>query len=387
MSFNYKNFLYLFFIFICLTIVADACKQNNEAYLNDDKLTINLKWNKAYTTETKQMVETGLLWSFSFFGANLPRGSFNESKVWNNNIVTINLNKLGFNTEATTALSKLVVAFKQSEEYKKKGAIDIGRFIALTVNSSNHYYAITGISKTFHQFKIGKVFDSKQFLVTNSSISSHDRLIDLPDSNNLDYRKDAYVSNECEGRISEGKNKITSFEVTEQMKNGQFRYAIYDTLGFLLTAANGAAGKPAKCLWCHETNIQTLFTNQVDEPGYYGAEQFKYIISRNTITLNNYRNSLQSDIDFIKKQDHTQIELLYISFMETSAERLSNEWGISIIEIETLLAGIKTHDHDEFTFLKNLYYRKEIEKFAPFSSLRAPDSAREISLYEPNLIY
>jgi hypothetical protein len=212
-------------------------------------------------------------------------------------------------------------------------------------------------------------------------------LIDLPDSNNLDYRKDAYVSNECEGKISEGKKKITSFEVTEQMKNGQFRYAIYDTSGYLLTAANGSAGKPAKCLWCHETNIQTLFTNQVDEQGYYGAEQFKYIVSRNTITLNNYRNSLQSDIDFIKKQDHTQIELLYISFMETSAERLSNEWGISVTEIQTLLAGIQTHDHDEFTFLKNLYYRNDIEKFAPFSSLRAPDSARETSLYEPNLIH
>ena len=372
---------------VMLLAIFDSCAYDKEIGLPQNDLTINLKWNKAYSTETLQQVEIGLLWVFSFLGADLPKGSFKEAVVWNNNLVSINFYKLGFNVEGTNALSKLIAAFKQSDEYKKTRAIDLGRFISLTLNSSNHYYAITGMAKSFLQFKTEKVFDSKQFLATNSSISSHDRLIDLPDSNNLDYRKDAYVSNECEGKISEGKNKITSYEVTEQMQNGQFRYAIYDTSGFLLTAANGTAGKPAKCLWCHETNIQTLFTNQVDEPGYYGAEQFKYIVSRNTITLNNYRNSLQSDIDFTKKQDHTQMELLYISFMEPSAERLSNEWGISVIEIQTLLARIPTHDHVEFNFLKNLYYRNDIEKFAPFSSLRAPNSARETSSYEPNLIH
>ncbi|TAE79986.1 MAG: hypothetical protein EAY81_10800 [Bacteroidetes bacterium] len=351
-----------------------------------DKYGLTLRWNKGYASETKQMAETGFLWALSFLGAELPKGAFNQAVVWDNNNLIVNFSKLGFNEQGLQALSTLVVHFKQSEEYQKKGAIDLGRFIALTLNSSYHYYAIVGMPKTFQEFKQGKVLDSKRFAATNSSISLVDRIIELPDSNNTDYKKSAYIANECEGRIKEGKGQTAYIEVKEQLPNGQFRFAIYNNSGGLLSSSKGPAGKPAKCLWCHEINIQPLFAEQTDEPGFYSGEMFNYIVNRDFLRLKNYRKTLQSDIDFTRRQDHEYTELLYISFMEPNAERLALEWGMSLDLVKEKLIGLPTHKHSEFEYLGELYFRDEIDKLAPFLSLKPPTSAREESLYEPNLI-
>ncbi len=390
MKSNPKIIIYITFFVWCAAILLNACKHEVEQPMPDDispnQYRMELRWNKAYATETKEMVEAGFLWAMSFLGAEWPKGSFEKAVIWNNNNVVVDFQQLGFQQQSLEALAKLIAQFKQSEEYKTKGAIDIGRFVTLTINASHHYYAITGIAKTYDLFKQGKVFDAKQFAATNSTISSHDRIIDLPDSNNTDYRKSAFISNECEGKIKDGKQRVTSFEVKEQMANGQFRFAIYDTTGGMLTAANGSAGKPAKCLWCHETTIQTLFAEQVDEPNYYGAEMFKYIVNRNIKVLAAYRNTLQTDVDFEKWRDHTYMELLYITFMEPSADRLAQEWGISVNEVKVRLNNVPTHSHGEFTYLGALYFREDVEPFSPYTAVRPPSSAREKSVYEPNLI-
>lgn len=385
-----KHSLYLFLIIYVVLICFNSCKHEPESLVSEgatsERYAMTLHWSKSYPTETKQMVEAGFLWAMSFLGADWPKGSFKKAVVWNNNSLQVDFNQLGFHQQGLEALAKLIAQFKQSEEYQKTGAIDIGRFVALSLNSTNHYYAITGMAKTYDAFKLGKVFDAKQFAATNSSISSHDRIIDLPDSNNMDFRKSAYVSNECEGKIKEGKQRITSFEVKEQMANGQFRFAIYDTTGVMLTAANGFAGKPAKCLWCHESTIQTLFADQVDEPNYYGAEMFKYFVNRNIKVLAAYRNTLQADIDFEKWRDHTYMELLYITFMEPSADRLAQEWGMSLNEVKDRLKNVPTHLHGEFTYLGTIYFREDVEPFSPYTAVKPPSSAREKSVYEPNLI-
>lgn len=383
---KFRIIIYVVMLFTCASIVLEACKHKEENAIIADKYTIQLKWNKAYNSETKEVVEKGFLWALCFLGANLPKTSFSKSLSWKNEVLTVNFYRLGFKEHSLNAISKVLVLFKQSEEYQTTGAIDIGRFISLTINSSNHYYAITGIATSFPNFTKTKVFDSKKFAATNSTISNHDRVIYLPDSTNTDYKNDAYVAEEYNGKINEVNAYITSYEVAEQMENGQFRFAIYDTIGKLLTASYGPAGKPAKCLWCHETNIQRLFADQIDEPSYYGAEQFKYIIKRNNNKLTDYRNTLQSDIDFNKKQDHTFSELLYISFMEPSAERLALEWNLSIIKVKEKLAGLPTHVHSEFGYLGQLYFRAEIDHLAPYSSIKPPTAARDKSVYEPNLL-
>jgi hypothetical protein len=390
MKTNNRGIIYVFFLLCCAAIAFNACKHESDELETKQPIEENnslvLRWNKAYAAETKQMAETGFLWALSFLGAELPKGSFNEGVLWNQNNLIVDFKKLGFNQQGLQALSKLISHFKQSEEYKKLRAIDLGRFVTLTLNASNHYYAIVGMPKTFGEFKQGKLFDSKQFASTNSTISLHDRIIDLPDSNNTDYRKSAYIANECEGKISQGKGRIEFFEVKEQLPNGQFRFAIYDTTGGLLTASNGPAGKPAKCLWCHEIYIQTLHAEQTDEPGYYTGEMFKYIVERNFSVLKNYRINLQGDIDFERRQDHAYTELLYITFMEPTAERLALEWGQTVEEVKVKLAGLPTHQHNEFVYLGELYDRSDVDALAPYAAVRPPGSAREKSLYEPDLI-
>lgn len=384
------HFLIYLSVLACFVIVLNAFKfkenKTEQSFTNKNEHTIILKWNKAYPTDTKAFAETGLLWALSFLGAELPQGSFAKSTKWNKEKLHLNLSKVGFNENSLNAFSQLVIELKKSEEYKLNGAIDLGRFIALTINSSNHYYAITGISKTLGEFKQNKVFDQKQFAATNSSITTTDRIIDLPDSTLTDFAKMAYISNECVGRIKNGESSIYEYEVKEQLVNGQFRFAVYDSLGMLVNAARKNSGKPAKCLWCHESNIQPLITKQMDEPGFYTSNFFEYIIAKNLSTLKNYRIKLKSDIDYIKKQDHTYMELLYISFMEPSAERIALEWNMNINKVKKLLSNLTTHKHEEFEMLGDLYNRNEIEQLAPYKSIKPPSNAREKSEYEPDLI-
>ena len=72
--------------------------------------------------------------------------------------------------------------------------------------------------------------------------------------------------------------------------------------------------------------------------------------------------------------------------MEPSAKRLSIEWSININEIENLLDGIPTHNYDEFPFLGDLYFREEIDQYAPFSGLPVSSSVREKSNREVNYV-
>lgn len=386
MRINRIGIYFFLLVVFSFTIIFEACKHKEETPINNEKYKITLKWNKAYELQTKQDVETGFIWALSFLGAELPKGCKADGLVWNANIVEVDFYRLGFNSLALEAISKLLNIFKQSEEFKKNGAIDIGRFLALTLNSSNHYYAITGIARTLDGFKKDKILDSKQFVVTNSAISTHNRIIVLPDSTNFNFLKDAFIAKEGNGNLNDDNFRITSFEVFDQMKNGQFRFAIYDTLGMINSAAMGKAGKPAKCLWCHEIFFQPLYFEQVEIPGFYNSSQFLKIINSNSLALSVYRNNLSSEIDFTKKQDHTFTELLYISFMEPNAERIALEWEMSIDSVKEKLKGLPTHLHSEFEYLGNLFEREEVDKLAPYLSIRPPSSAREKSSYEPDLI-
>jgi len=42
-----------------------------------------------------------------------------------------------------------------------------------------------------------------------------------------------------------------------------------------------------------------------------------------------------------------------------------------------LLSGLPTHEHEEFTFLGELYDRKDLESIAPYTPLGVSSSVRE----------
>jgi hypothetical protein len=383
-----KRISFIFLLFLSVIISVDSCR--HDPVIRAEPLTINLRWNQAYSSETEEQVLTGLRWCLSFLSANLPAGQDDELFQWKSStLLQLDLTKAGFHAEAFVALSKLIPRLKESEEYVTSGGIDIGRFVMLTLNSSHHYYAITAAAPDYLYFRNRYTFETKQAAVIESEVSKKHRLVEFPGDSLV--QRSGYVSHQLNGSLLSGSYTTAENEVMDIMPNGQLRFAVYDVQGKRQLASDtnySRAGKPAKCLWCHEINIQIPHTAQTEVNGFYTPSEFKAKVASRRFLLDTYRQNLPpSSIDFNKKQDHTQMELLYISFMEPSAERLAIEWNVTLAEVMQKTAGLPTHLHTEFPFLGVLYNRKDVDPLSPYRYIRVPDSARELSGYEPNLIY
>ena len=184
--------------------------------------------------------------------------------------------------------------------------------------------------------------------------------------------------------------EIYEYETLELLPNGQLRFGIFDANGIRIPAADAThtnAGKAAKCMWCHESTINPLFAPQTDYPNYLTYNELQNTLQGYRIQHNDNKTTLfPNGVDFTQTQQHTLTELLYISFMEPSAERLSFEWNLPLPEVENMLSGLETHIYDEFPFLGNLYHREDIEPFAPFQGLQVSSSVREPSEIEVNYL-
>lgn len=382
----------LLFILAIVIIAVNGCKHDpglQEQQEAPGALQIDLKWNKAYASQTPYMVETGLQWCFSFLGATLPVNTYPTGIKWKSAfIISIDFNRLGFNETALRAFSALLPVLKASEEYRHTGAVDIGRFVMLTINSSNHYYKITGAKHRLEDFKAGYTYETLQAAFAESSVSRGHRVISIPSG--PDVLKWGFIGASGTGSLLNGTFHVTEHEVLDIMPNGQFRVAIYNEENELAPVADSMhtfAGKPAKCLWCHEVQLKRTYDGVTNVPGYHPIDSFQQIVERRQSVLDNYRSRLTTRLDFTKWPEHSLLELLYISFMEPSAERLANEWNMSVHEVQQKLSGLNTHLHDEFLYLGDLYYRKDVDAFSPYKGIRVPDNAREQSAYEPDLIH
>jgi hypothetical protein len=351
---------------------------------------INLRWIKAYPDETREDVVRGLAWCLSFLGATLPQGAMENAMEWQSeNVFTLNVSLLGFNPQATVALQKLFSVFKRSEEYDRCGGMDLGRFVMLTLNSSSHYYEITGAKKTYSAFRAQYTFADKKAAVLVSTVALGNRLIELSEADATE--EIAFVALEGKGSVALNNFVVEEFEAMDIMPNGQLRFALYDADGKLKAAASPVlteAGKPSKCLWCHEISLLPPFEDNHQLADFYSTREFKEEIDRRTNLLESYRKQLASDIDFTKRQEHTKAELLYLSFTEPSAERLAGEWNLPLPEVRKRLHGIATHKQHEFAYLgETLYWRKDVEELGPFKNLPLPDDARDFSQVEPDLFH
>ena len=324
---------------------------------------------------------TGIKWGLSRLGASLPASNLGISIQ--NNIITIDIIKLGFNNNAQNKILQLIEIIKNSGEYQTTHAIDLGRFIALTLGASEHYYEIIGTPQNLEDILNNYEFLPEQGYVNNSTISLEHRIINFSEQIELNQ---LFLSKEIDSITGE----IYEYETIELLPNGQIRFGIYDAFGVRITAANPNhtnAGKPAKCMWCHESSINPLFNPQNDLDGYLTYNELQNtLLNYRSLHFNNRQNLFPNGVDFSQTQEHTLTELLYISFMEPSAERLSYEWNMSLEEVETLTNGISTHVYEEFPFLGNLFYRDDIKELAPFEGLDVSSSVREVSEREVNYL-
>jgi hypothetical protein len=200
-----------------------------------------------------------------------------------------------------------------------------------------------------------------------------------------------FIAQTGTGDISKNSFRASEFETMQLMPNGQFRFAIYDETGQLIPAANKTlsnAGKPSKCLWCHEINLQTTHgeTPDASSATYYTSTNFNDRVRDLRDLVQRYRIAMDQDLDYRRTQDHAFGELLYITFMEPSAMRLSSEWHMNIADVKNKLLPFATHRNHEHEDIGDLYDRLEVEALSPFPTVKFPTSAREASPVEPRYI-
>jgi hypothetical protein len=354
--------------------------------LSDPHDVIVLRWVAAYPGESRSDVETGLLWGLSLLGANLPADA--EVLSWRGDKVTVDLARAQVLEQSSTAWRELIAEMKRSGEYRKHGAIDIGRFLALTLGDSDRYYALTAAQRSYAAARQRYRFDARPAAIVKSAVAYGNRVVDISIAERADQV--AFVAFEGDGVVADGTFVAREMELVDMMPNGQLRFAMYDPDGRLKQAASerlSAAGKPAKCMWCHESGLQSTFVAYAGVRGFHDRAQFDAAIAAHRALLLNYRDRLHAQIRFRNLQDHTFAELLYLSFEEPSLARLSREWGVSVERAGELLRGKSTHAQAEFDYLgKSLYRRQDVDALAPYQVLAAPPDARESSGPGTNLV-
>jgi hypothetical protein len=357
----------------------------------DPSLVIKLRWIKSYPSQSRSQVDTGLFWALSFLGAKLPADAAVIS--WDGTIVTLDLDAAGVAETSKGAWKKLLHVLESGDEYRMMGGIDIGRFVFLSLCSSHQYYALTGVSADYAEFRARHTFAPKQAAIVESAVAHGNRLIEV--GQGKDINSVVFVAFEGAGALQDHSFQKADIETLDLMENGQLRFGLYDLEGHLKPATTPAlteAGKPSKCLWCHEINLQPPFKNVTDLEGYYSAKEFKELVAAATRVIAGYRKTLASKVDFTRLQDHSNAEDLYLSFAEPTASRLAAEWNMPVERVEQLLAGrnLKTHPHseriDDDVLGDNLYDRNDVDSLAPYATIRGPSDMREASSYEPNLL-
>lgn len=357
----------------------------------DADLVIKLRWIKSFPSQSRSDVDTGLYWALSFLGAKLPADAVVIS--WDGTSAALDLDAAGVGEKSKAAWRKLLHVLKSSDEYRKMGGIDAGRFVYLSLCSSYQYYALTGVNLTYPQFRAAHAFAPKQVAIVESAVAKGNRLIEVGEGK--DIRSVAFVAFEGSGALQNRSFQQADIETLDLMENGQLRFGLYDLEGHLKAATTPsltAAGKPSKCLWCHEINLQPPFKNVTDVPGYFSTNEFKELIAGATRIIAGYRKTLASKVDFTHLQDHTRTEELYLSFAEPTARRLAAEWNMPVGQVEQLLASrnLKSHAHserlDDDVLGDNLFDRNEVDPLAPYRTIRGPSDMREASSYEPNLL-
>ena len=365
--------------FIYLLLI--SCSNDSYSDLANVNTTITLIWNKAYEDDSIDQSLIGLKWALSYLVASLPSGDMGISV--SDTAITIDIIKLGFNATAEQSLLELLEIIKSSNEYETNNTIDLGSFIALTIGASEHYYKIAGTPITLDEILNNYTFLPLKGYIDNSTISNEHRILEFSAQIGLTQ---LLMTTEVDPTTQ----AIYEYETIEILPNGQLRFGIFDANGIRIPSAESIytnAGKPAKCMWCHESTINPLFTPQNNYPNYLTYNELQNTLQNYRVQHHENKTTLFPDgVDFTQTQQHTLTELLYISFMDPSAQRLSYEWNLTLFEVENQLSGLETHIYDEFPFLGELYHRNEVDPLAPFQGITVSSSVREPSDIEVNYL-
>ena len=226
----------------------NQCMNINEPTPEEpENLVLNMKWFSGSFMQTEEEMRIGLAWVLSSLGAELASGSLEKSMTdYGERVFTIDLSQVGFSENAQEALQVVVTRLKDSPAYQANNHTELGRFVALTLNSTYHYYRIVDMPTTLVGFRQQHRFEAKKVRVANSAISDIPRLIEVAEAEK--FEEIAYIATEGTGDFLTNSFKAIEFEVFDFLPNGQLRFGLYDLNGNLKAAADPQftrAGKPA----------------------------------------------------------------------------------------------------------------------------------------------
>lgn len=356
----------------CLT----SCLKDKTAELSKENLV--LKWNKSYQTDSFLDAFIGLNWAFSHIGA---KNTIESDHIdLSDGTVQVDISSLGFSSSTQEALGTLNQKIKLSEGYINQETFDLGHYVMLLIGCSEHYYEFVGMPSNLNTLTTDYNFSSTSGYINKSGISENHRELLFTQQSGFNQ---LYVSQEIDSVSGE----IIEFETLDLMANGQPRFGIFNAAGERINGSSPSksiAGKPGKCMWCHESSIQPLFSSQQTEAGYLSPDQLADTLTYFRLAHKLNQSSLTEGIDFTNWSGHVQMELQYISYLEPSDMRLASEWEMSEDAVSQMLKDLPKHVNNEYPFLGELYYRNNVEPFAPFKGIEVPVDARELIGEEVN---
>ncbi|MBL4649185.1 MAG: hypothetical protein JKY03_05590 [Aureispira sp.] len=215
---NIQLILFYIIAYLSIALFSVACTADKLTSPSDNlKIQLQCYYNTASLDQ--QSLESGLRWYFSYLAATLQKGQLAKAIKWKRNtnnlaLVEIDCSKLGFSTPAQVALKRIVQTIKSSATYQKNTYMNLGRFVVLTLNSNNHYYAITGVYPTFNAFRNAYNFeDTAVFRLNNgaSSVTSGNRIIYQTKGTFTNFINRAFIALEGTGDIQQGTFEASDF--------------------------------------------------------------------------------------------------------------------------------------------------------------------------------
>lgn len=373
---------YFLIIFSFLFFLVIGCQQKTSS----ESLNIDLVWFPSYDGEKAKNAATGLKWILSYLGAEVNHKNFKEATTWKDQqTLSLDLAKVGFSPTAQKVWSKLIKEFKACPSYQTLGGMDMGKFVMLTFNSSWHYYAITEVEESYQAFLEKYDFPEKDefaILPGESGVTKGIRIFKTAKGEGIENI--AHIAKEGPGKTLESFQE-EEFEVFDIMPNGQPRFAIYNLKGELIPFTNpelSEGGKPAKCMWCHTSQIQPLLFAETNAKGYLPLQTFADRITQHNRILKSQKQH------FFRKRasDHSHAELLYVGYEQVSPNRLKKEKEYLELLVKND-AELSTNVEYKFfnVVMDSLIHRKDIS-YKSKAVLQAPDDARDGSENEPNFL-
>jgi len=307
----------------------------------------------------------GFYWALSYLGATVPAHEIEQViEQGKAGQVVLHPERLGLGEKGQQAFVIICDSILQSRSYRALGEIPMGAFIAIFIGSASHYYAVTEAPRTLEEFIRLHDTPLRTYEIRRSQITGESRMIAM-------NKQKGIKSFWAITRSSDSKTNAS--EAIDMMANGQLRFMVYDESGQLVSAPRepmNQAGKPAKCMWCHEGRLQK--EHEARRPNRW----LRKFVNRKNSELDKFRHTLSTHYYFEPHPAHTYMEKMYINYMEPTLLQLSKEWQMSVSELEIILRATKRHLHVEFSFGDSLFHRKDLTPLAPYS-YRIPRDVRE----------